>query len=386
MKKQVDILKYIFLTFATLSFFEIPYLIYKFPVLSVVYKICKSITLLFLMLLIIKRKKMDKSLIYLILFLSIMLISSIINKNSVVSSIFSVVEILGICALVDYEIKVKDDKFLNTVIFVLGIYFLINFISIIMYPTGIYINSTGYSKNWILGYKNAHIQYIFPLNLAFFMKSLIKKNKISISCYILLILSIISSILVNNSTAIIGLFLILAFSVFVNSNSRIINPKYMLLIPVILFFLIVIFRVQNIFGFIFVDLLDRDITLTGRIYIWDGVIKAISSRRIIGYGITPFVFITKSSLSIYSTHSLILDIVYRTGFLGVLVFILYLKESLKNVFKFKNNKIIKLIIVFLFSMGIMTLTEAYPYVYIFYLFVLCSDSIIFANGGVYHEN
>ena len=136
-----------------------------------------------------------------------------------------------------------------------------------------------------------------------------------------------------------------------------------------MFFAIVIFRLQELFKFLIVDIFHKDITLTGRIYIWDYVMEFIKNKPILGYGIEDLKtrYYKTSYMQSYHAHNQILEVLYKTGFIGffILVYIFYL--SIKQLNKYKLNRCSKVISIVLFAELIMMLTEAYSLENIFIL-------------------
>lgn len=325
----------------------------------------------------IKKNNFSKIIYYIILFLLILFISTLLNNGDVTSCIFTMLHIITLSLIVDYGIRYHSSSFLNAFEFLLTTLVIINLVSILMNPNGMYTDSSGYKDNWFLGYRNIHILFILPALLISYINSFYKYNKLTIKNYLLLLVSIISLVLVNSSTSLIGIAIITIFTVFSGffNNIKLMNIKTYFLTYIVLFFGIVVFRVQNIFSYIIEDILHKNLTLTGRVYIWDYVIDFIKVKPFLGYGIEDkLVRLNKTNyLQSYHAHNQFLEIAYQTGIIGFICFIIILFKSFKELFKYRKENIAKIISLVIFIFLIMMLTEAYSYEYFFYLFVFCYD-------------
>ena len=135
-----------------------------------------------------------------------------------------------------------------------------------------------------------------------------------------------------------------------------------------------IFRLQNLFEFLIVDVLHRNLTLTDRVFIWDCVIEYIKHKPLFGYGYEyKSIRLLKTNPISYHAHNQILEIIYQTGFLGLICISLIVYESIKSLNKYKSYKLSKFLILSLFILLIMMLTEAYAYNTFIYICVLCSN-------------
>jgi O-antigen ligase len=75
--------------------------------------------------------------------------------------------------------------------------------------------------------------------------------------------------------------------------------------------------------------------------------------------------------NVYTTHNSLLDLLYKTGIIGFVSYIIIIYKSLKELYKYRDYKIAKFISIVLFTYFIMMLTEAYPYDFIIFIFVFC---------------
>lgn len=82
---------------------------------------------------------------------------------------------------------------------------------------------------------------------------------------------------------------------------------------------IVIFRIQEYFSTLIVDILHKDVTMTGRTYLWDTAITYLIRKPLYGYGIAAKMIERHGTM--YSTHNLVLQILIAGGIVPILLFL-----------------------------------------------------------------
>ena len=375
-----DIRKFWFYLYLILPFFGIPFLNNKFLIISKLYNLFTIINGVIIFLLVLHNKKYSKIINYILGYFVILLISTLISKGDISNTLLGIYQNIMLCLLVDYGINKDKVLFLNALEFVLSSLVILNFLSILFFPNGMYINMSGYDENWFLGYKNSHILYIIPLLLISFLKDYNSKRKLGAKSYLYIILSISSTVLSKNSTGLFGLFIIILFLVLKKFliNIKWFNIKNYFLLYIFLFFFIIVFRLQNLFSFLIVDVLQRNLTFTGRTYIWDAVLEKIKQNKFLGYGNMTF----KYNNYIYSTHNSILEITYKTGYIGLLFYFLILIKTIKEISFLPQSNIKYVISIMLFSLFMMMLTEGYTLIYYLYIFVIVFNAKIFFDREV----
>ena len=372
--KKKDIFYFILYTFMLIPFFKIPYISVVIPKISVLYKILaiSAFGLSFLMLL--KNKILSKFELFTFIFCLILLLSTFLNSGDLNQCILLVVSCITLTFVIGHGLKKNTKTFLNAFEFLLYVPVVINFFTIILIPNGLYASdsiSFYTTNNWFLGFKNNHIIFIIPAILVSLINSYYTNNKLSKRTIILMIISLINLILVKSATGLVGVILITVLLFFgdIRKKTKPINVNSLMYTNIGMFFAIVIFRLQELFKFLIVDIFHKDITLTGRIYIWDYVMEFIKNKPILGYGIEDLKtrYYKTSYMQSYHAHNQILEVLYKTGFIGffILVYIFYL--SIKQLNKYKLNRCSKVISIVLFAELIMMLTEAYSLENIFIL-------------------
>lgn len=270
---------------------------------------------------------------------------------------------------IDWMIKNNSKNLISSLYWALYIIVTLNFISIILYPNGLYTAS--YSNNWFVGYDNTHIFWYMPTLILSLLHLKLKNKKIGIDT-IFLVGSITYCVYYCfSANSVVAYTLFLAFLIFNKAFSKIkfMNSKTYFWLFIIIFFMIVIFRVQNIFSWLIVDILHKDLTFTNRTFIWDNAIESIQQNIIFGYGIEqPDSIASKfGNAHFVHAHNTILDVLYKGGIMACVPFIYLIYETLIKLNIFEKNKIIKIYSFLIFCLLVMMIFEAREDVIGFYI-------------------
>ena len=234
---------------------------------------------------------------------------------------------------------------------------MINFYTIIKYPNGLYLTDL-YSSNWFFGYDNTHIfMYLPALILMFCTKKIFKPYGILL--FLVITFSVFKCFSANSVVAYSIFLLYFIFNRYV-SKIKILNIKSFFFIYIILFFLFVKLRIQNLFEWFIVGVLKKSLTFSTRTFIWDRVEKLIIKHPFLGYG-------QESNLTIVSklgdphythAHNTFLDVLYKCGLFGFVFHLLLIILPCKELYKYKDYFLTKILSILLFSAMIMMIFEA----------------------------
>lgn len=168
----------------------------------------------------LRRCKIDKFILFIILFYCSLLFSTFYFNQSYVNLIYEFASILSWIVLFKINMLDNKDKFLttleNTFSFCCWLILLLSFCF-----RGFYLNSSGYSGNYFLGYDNNLITYIFPALALSFTNSLNKNGKIVLKSIFLLIISFCSIIFTWSATGIVSMVIMIALFLVYTINKKI---------------------------------------------------------------------------------------------------------------------------------------------------------------------
>lgn len=281
-----------------------------------------------------------------------------INSESINSYLKDVIIFMGVVITTAYFMERDFKDFLWSTSLLMDLLVCINFFSFLFIPKGFGTDATGNIIYFWNTSKHIISLYIVAFTLNIFTSICVyKKNKI---VYMLLNLLIIVDLLLEwPGTALIGmgLYLILILGlIFTKKEKKAIfyNPWLYFFVGISVNIAIVFFRVQDIFSYLIVDVLGKNLTFTGRVYIWDISLKLIKEKWIIGYGSSDLITYKGYSLM---AHNQFLDILVQAGVVGLILFLLYLTRIVKQLYSNRKKKTAKFIMGIMFAYLIMMVTE-----------------------------
>lgn len=298
------------------------------------------------------------------------------NYTSLFLAIFNA---LAICLVVEMGLKTDPDALLDGASFTLGLFVLINFATIILFPQGMYEFNT-FTQNYFLGYRNNSIMLFFPAIIFSIVRSLRKYNKLTLSSFVITAVSFATVILAFSATSVIGmtvftLFLLLAL---INKMPNFLNIITYLAINIAYFFGVIILRLQEAFAFIIVDMLGRDLTFTGRTKIWDAAFAAFAKSPVFGVGEIENQA-SRDLIGATHAHNYYLDLLYKSGLPGFLIFFAILIICGMALYRNrKNGKIPFVVSGAICAFMIMLQSEAYYNIYYFFSILTLAAFIPYA--------
>ena len=326
-----------------------------------------------------KYPKRAKVTIFVILY-HIYLVGVTISKGGAVSDIrVDAVIFVGLTILTEVVANENPSFFFHGLLYLLIGYLFLNFLSIVFFPKGLY--STQYfSTNYFLGYDNQNVNIMLPaLVLAVGRKKYnIRFSKILLCITLFLDLFTVLTFRSGASMVVIALMLLLSLPMFSNKTKFFNSTNYFIL-NMVMFFGIVVFRMQELFRFLIVDILGKDLTLTGRTYIWDRAWYFIKKNPIFGYGVESYIYRgAKMNLpAVYPAglhaHDRYIETLYRGGVILLVVYIFILLFFVIGSSKNKESEIAKVLTVGIFVYLTGMLTEFYKYSYLFFPMLLMGE-------------
>lgn len=307
---------------------------------------------------IIQTRKVPKVLKYILLYLLIQFITTLYNLGNIKNAFYEIICGLGVVCVIFYGAFYNKNNWLSSVVFVFELLIYGNFISVLIAPNGLYIQkmSSGWWTNlcWFLGIRNGMtLTYVlaafFELAYFFIRYKSSKKVMLRTSMFFLIatitILKISSSVVYQDkSTSAGGLSLIwgliiiyVLFLVRINRLFGWFSFTKGVVSNYILMFILVVFQLQYYFSWIIVDILKKDITMTGRTTIWKRAVEVIREHWIFGYGLpvgTSMSDRLQDVAAVTTTQNGFLDVAYVGGIcLSIVLVLIFLCVS-KHIKKY----------------------------------------------------
>lgn len=193
---------------------------------------------------------------------------------------------LGISLFAYMSITTDYGAFLKGSSRVLGTYVILNSLSVIIFPDGMYA-SAEYTENYFLSYRTSWMPvYLFALTVTLLWADHDKCKATRRWAYLVTISAFTSIIMVWTATSLLcfsisGIFLLVWTY---GKKAKPMRIETLMIWEAVLFVVSVVFRMQQAFEFILVSLLNRDTTLTYRTRIWDNAMAAIMENFPTGVG------------------------------------------------------------------------------------------------------
>ena len=337
------------------------------------------------LLLIIFNKRISKYLIWVILFYSVILLSVYINNGSIARFFTGTGPYIVLCIVVVLWMEHSPETLLDAVA-IMQIYVYINLLTVLLFPGGMYAISRQ-RDFWFLGYRNFHIRFILPVTAFSLVRSYYKYGKITPDTVVLIVTAIVTMLSIGSATGLVGftifIVMVLLFCSRRKPLPRFVNLYTIMIISTVLFFIIVVFGRQDLFAFLIEGILGRDLTLTGRLLIWERTMILISGNPIFGIGFAGRQ-VEFSRYMLYSNathpHNYILYILALGGFL-LLVITGWLYFSAAKKLKVSNGSMYSKIMLFaIASFLIMGISESLTEAHLLYPMILFACHIdVFIN-------
>lgn len=319
-----------------------------------------------------------------------------ISHGDVYSALISGIRIVTLMLIFENCIS-RSDILLSALMLHVELFTYINFIVILLFPDGLYVSSSlayGSLGMWFLGYNNAFIFWLFPALLIAWIYG--ENTNKKIRSVVLTACVFITQFYHGSATGKVAVvvFMIIILTPYIR---KILTPIRSIIGVVVLLALIVFFRITDFLKIIVVDLLNKDLTFTNRLFIWDNAINAISKKVITGYGILDSTTIV--NMLGYSetgntwtgathSHCNYLQIAFEGGLVAVSLFvIIYIMIIRKNIKNWKK-KLVQICFYGLIVYSIMGITEVLDTISMFLIFPLAYYATDLADkrGVTIHQN
>lgn len=324
---------------------------YNIEPLDNINSVLRLLIVLFSIIVILYTKRLNKFHILTILFFILLIFSSIYNNNLNVGFIYGLANILGLIIATYYFIRWDFKEFIFGLYYLYTFLIFVNFITVI--AGGFQINGEIY---FLLGEKNHLIFSVIPYIAISYIYSYYFYNKMRFFPILMVFLGIISVIFAGSGTGIV----VSLFVIFFMLMPRFSHPslKTYLFIYIISFIVIVILRLHDIlFGDFIVNVLEKDVTFTGRTRIWDVVIEKIKQNWLLGLGQGNTV-VSDNFVGLSEVHNGLLEITLMGGIIALVGFLLILNFIARKLNNFKKEALSQIVSLSIFLFLITGLQES----------------------------
>jgi len=363
--------KRMFLYLMILAFLIVPD---YFQTLDNVNTILKLITVfLFVCLLFftVVNKRINFFIIFCFLFFLWRMFSSYYLSNGVLD-IDNSIRIMSLVLLINLSIKKHARTILSALSLVFSTYIIINLITLLLYPYGLYLDNPRegqFRSAWLLGIDNQFAYFIIPGIVIVILSSLYTYKKITIKTWFVIIAAGITMFKVFSATGLVTILFVLGSVLLYLRKKSKLRLTFVIssIVYVVVWLLLVPFNSIDVFQSIIVDILGKDLTLSGRTRIWSVVLGVIPDSLWYGYGINIRVLVSKTY---FVAHNMLLQITLESGIIGLFLFLFCIITAGIRLQFAKRYIMASLLVVGIFGILIGGLTEAYRVGYLFMLLAI----------------
>ena len=297
-------------------------------------------------------------------------VSTIYNNSSFSEYIRSYVYIIVTLIFLGVGMSLSTTSTISAIGQVFCFFNIINTITVILFPDGMYRSNIGFTKNWFLGYKNVATPLVITGLVCLVYDSVCRKKRISLYVIINIAISILYMIMSGSSTGILAIITLLVFSL-ITAKQKKINAKVLTLFCIILYLIIIFVRIENVLPFLgnLFGLFGKGFTFSGRTKLWDFLITDLNEYIITGNGcLTSKEYIQRTGIWwAVHTHSYYLQMLYEGGIISELLFFLFLERCSSTFDRTHSCKESGIIFWGFIAFLVAFQMECYAYVSAFYI-------------------
>lgn len=283
------------------------------------------------------RKKISIISILLVAYQAWVLVITILSGGFHMSNLAMIATSIGAALLLEYYMQFGNTKkFLGVVEGILLFWIVINLVSMIVYPDGMYTDARLWTDNWILGYKNRHIYYYLPFLFISATSQYIKYKRLTVKYFGTIAIIVVSALLSKSITTTIAIILFtgLVFIIGKRELPEWLDLKLPFIVSVVVSGLIILMGFQSYFSFFLTDILGKDTTLTARTYIWSRALVDFSDQPIFGNGLIGYSDIFRT-WTVSQMHNMYLDILVVGGIVLAAIFTITILHLNKKYMEYK---------------------------------------------------
>lgn len=299
----------------------------------------------------------------LLLYPVVIFISTLIHHTDLYSGTVDLVNFWGLLFFLEYFFKKDIGRLISCLAKFFSVLAIINYMYLII--NHFLLGNSADDSLFITVSNSISIVLIFSIVICV-VNSWQNGKTIDARTIIVILCTAHTEILVWSGTGLVGyaIALVILIICIIKRNHIWANPYVLTVSALILFFAITIFREQGFLSYIVEDVLQKDLTFTGRTTIWDFYLLRILESPMLGYGsgYRPY-------LNLFP-HSGYLNIMIMGGAVNAVFLSVAVVACFKRMRKEPNRKINVLIIWTIFAYEIMMLTEMPDILYLVILMYL----------------
>lgn len=342
-----------------IAFFVPSYIINEMPTLYIILRAIRYISVLYCAYFYLKKRHpINKMIAVITLFYFYNIALAYLGKGVLSVAITYFVSYVPIAMIIDYNMKRDGKTCLSELSFVCIVWLMIN--TLTWSPNGLF--HTSYGRAFFLGIRTRAIDVALPAMIFSMLYAVLqlqshKKWKAVMIPLLVIVPYFWFSCVEKVSNGIVCSILMVLLLLF-GENIDAKKLKWMYIASVLLNIAIVFFRVQNLFQWLIVDILDESLSLSNRTFIWDAaILKWIQSAGTIlfgnGIGLKDSFYVSDMG----NAHNQYLQFLVDGGFVKLGLYFAMIFISIEKIRNAQRSKLASIALGGLCIMSVVMLSE-----------------------------
>ena len=284
-----------------------------------------------------------------------------------------------------YEtVEDKPEIFLSALLFCFETAVYINFLTVLLYPDGMYDSRATQlfisHRNYFLGYYNNLDKYFIPALVTAWLYAEVTGKRLR--TFIMMAIVCVSTLLLWSGGGILTVF-VMIFAYISSNYVEIPLLKYKIcwFIHPAFFVSIILLQMELNFKWLIDGVLHKWRSLISRIDLWNKMILLISDEPIFGHGILSALNRERESGFYFAmhAHNMLLEILYQGGLVYLLLFTALVISAGKEFLPYRNTRVAQILTIGFLGWCVHTTVEPYMTSFLMGMFVLTCKCGLFES-------
>lgn len=298
--------------------------------------------------------------VLIVLFYIQLLVATIINRGSLFDCFRYILP--PVAVIIYYECCRNNNRIhlIRALFWIHFAFMIVNLLTVLFFPNGLYsVQGVTTENYYFLGHNNAVARFLLPGVFYAILYDYIEIGKPGWKSFLMSIASFLTVTLTWSNTGMVGLGIMLLFLFLITTRDMpgIFTGRNAFILSVVLFIVVVLNNNLGMFDFVIEKVFHKEVTLTGRTFLWNAILAAIAKRPWAGYGYGVSIadIYTTSRYVASSAHNYFLDLLLRGGIPHLVIQVLIVIVTYRSVDKThtKHDKLRQLMIATLLSYFVM---------------------------------
>lgn len=265
-------------------------------------------------------------------------LSSLVNHSdkSLYDQMNTIVNLAVMCLAIEMAAQTDPRTLVKALTWYLSALCAVNLLSIILLLCGV-SDFLSFNSSYFMGYDNNHSFFFIPLLSLAMLYTWHSRRPVWVQLLLLALYAAGFYITWTASGVVAVSVFILLFALWRVKNSwKICNVGVYYGVIAVLFLLVVVLRVTNLFSFLFEQVLHKDLTLTGRVPIWEASFPYILDKPWLGNGQYLRETLTQM-IGHINCHCMYLQIPFDTGVIGTAAYLAVLGLAVRPLMRTRKR-------------------------------------------------